>query len=198
MTERLTILHTNDVHGRLEGLRNASEQRSRNTVLYIDAGDIEDTSNQLSNLTKGVAMHRLLNAASCDASAVGNGGLLRYGPTLLKRYALAATYPLFLANLVAGDGSSIAGVRSHRMLGAANAKIGVVSLTDPFDTYSSFFGLKPLEIVPLVRRLALELRAAGAEFILVLSHLGWQRKETDRALSNVRTRRQRNAGAATS
>ena len=190
MTERLTILHTNDVHGRLEGLArvatlvNDARRTSVHPVLYVDVGDIEDTSNRLSNLTKGVAMHRLLSAASCNASAVGNGGLLRYGPTLLERYALAATYPLFLANLVTADGSSIAGVQSHGMLAVASAKIGVIGLTDPFDVYSSIFGLRPLEIVPLVRRLALELRAAGAEFILVLSHLGWQHQATDRNLPN--------------
>ena len=190
MTERLTILHTNDVHGRLEGLARVatlvSEARaaSLHPVLHVDAGDIEDTSNRLSSLTKGTAMHRLLSAAGCDASAVGNGGLLRYGPALLERYALSATYPLYLANLVAGDGSSIAGVRSHGMLEVANAKIGVIGLTDPFDVYSSIFGLQALEIVPLVRRLALQLRAGGAEFILVLSHLGWQHQATDRVLPN--------------
>ena len=114
MTERLTILHTNDVHGRLEGLARVatlvSEARATaaHPVLYVDAGDIEDTSNRLSNLTKGTAMHRLLSAAGCDASAVGNGGLLRYGPELLERYASAATYPLFLANLVASSNCSIA------------------------------------------------------------------------------------------
>ena len=190
MTERLTILHTNDVHGRLEGLARVatlvSEARAAvaHRVLYVDAGDIEDTSNRLSSLTKGTAMHRLLSKAGCDASAVGNGGLLRYGPALLERYALAATYPLFLANLVAADGSSIAGVRSHGMLEVANAKIGVIGLTDPFAVYSSIFGLQTLEIVPLIRRLALELRAAGAEFILVLSHLGWQHRETEGHLAN--------------
>ena len=190
MTERLTILHTNDVHGRLEGLArvatlvNEARAASGHPVLYVDAGDIEDTSNRLSSLTKGTAMHRLLSKAGCDASAVGNGGLLRYGPALLERYALAATYPLYLANLAAGDGSSIAGVRSHGMLAVANAKIGVIGLTDPFNVYSSLFGLQPLEIVPLVRRLALELRVSGAEFILVLSHLGWQHREIDGDLAN--------------
>ena len=190
MTERLTILHTNDVHGRLEGLARVAtlvrdaRAASLHPVLYVDAGDIEDTSNRLSNLTKGVVMHRLLSAAGCDAAAVGNGVLLRCGPALLERYALAATNPLFLANLVTADGSSIAGVQSHGMLDVASAKIGVIGLTDPFDSYSSIFGLQPLEIVPLVRRLALELRAAGAEFTLVLSHLGWQHQATDRNLPN--------------
>lgn len=190
MAEPLTILHTNDVDGRLEGLARVAtlvrdaRAASLHPVLYVDAGDIEDISNRLSNLTKGVVMHRLLSAAGCDAAAVGNDGLLRYGPALLERYAQAATYPLFLANLVTGDGSSIAGVRSHGMLDVASAKIGVIGLTDPFDSYSSIFGLQPLEIVPLVRRLALELRAAGAEFILVLSHLGWQHQATDRNLPN--------------
>ncbi len=69
----LIILHTNDIHGRVEGLARIAtlvEQiRIENPaipVLYFDTGDIEENSIRLSNLTKGVAMYRLLNAAGCD------------------------------------------------------------------------------------------------------------------------------------
>jgi hypothetical protein len=62
---RLTILHTNDIHGhqaRLAQIATIVERVKANadhTVLYLDAGDVEDTTNRLSNLTKGTAMHRL-------------------------------------------------------------------------------------------------------------------------------------------
>jgi 5'-nucleotidase len=44
--------------------------------------------------------------------------------------------------------------------------------------------LKTLEIVPLVQKLAQDLRAQGANFILVLSHLGWQHLEGFEAIFN--------------
>ena len=186
MTERLTILHTNDIHARLTGLAQVATMVSGlraatpNRVLYLDAGDIEDTVNRLSSLTKGTAMHRLLSAAGCEGAAVGNGGLLRYGPTILERYAEAATYPLWLANLRGADGGAIPGTRSASILELPGLRLGVIGVTDPFDSYSRFFGLTALDIAGVVKELALELRAQGAGFVLVLSHLGWahERQET--------------------
>jgi 2',3'-cyclic-nucleotide 2'-phosphodiesterase (5'-nucleotidase family) len=53
------ILHANDIHGRVEGLARIAtlvEQiRAKNPdvpVLFFDAGDIEETSSRLSNLTR--------------------------------------------------------------------------------------------------------------------------------------------------
>jgi 2',3'-cyclic-nucleotide 2'-phosphodiesterase (5'-nucleotidase family) len=180
MTDRLTILHTNDIHARLPGLARVatmvSELRAAtpNHVLYLDAGDIEDTGNRLSTLTKGTAMHRLLSAAGCEGAAIGNGGLLRYGPTVIEQYARAATYPLWLANLRGADGKVIPGTQASSLLHLPGLKLGVIGVTDPFDAYSRFFGLVALDIVETVKESALELRAGGAEFILVLSHLGWE------------------------
>jgi 2',3'-cyclic-nucleotide 2'-phosphodiesterase (5'-nucleotidase family) len=183
MTKRITILHTNDIHGRTEGLARVATlvaEARENTaypVLYLDAGDVEETNTRLSSLTKGVAMHRLLSAAGCNAAAVGNGGLLRYSQSILKQYAKTASYPLFLANLVMADGSGIVGVQPSGILEINGVKLGIIGLTDPFEAYTSFFGLRELEIIPLVKKLANELRSQSADFIIVLSHLGWQHGE---------------------
>jgi 2',3'-cyclic-nucleotide 2'-phosphodiesterase (5'-nucleotidase family) len=122
----------------------------------------------------------LLSAAGCEGAAVGNGGLLRYGPTILQSYAEAATYPLWLANLRTPDGNAIPGTQASSILELPGLRLGVIGVTDPFDSYSRFFGLTALDIVGVVKALALELRARGAEFVLVLSHLGWahSRQET--------------------
>jgi 2',3'-cyclic-nucleotide 2'-phosphodiesterase (5'-nucleotidase family) len=148
-------------------------------VLYLDAGDIEETNNRLSSATKGVAMHSLLSTAGCDAATVGNGGLLRYSHLQLAQYAQVAAYPLLLANLVLANGEPIAGVQFSTLLEVGDIRVGVIGLTDPFSVYSSLFGLTTLEVVPLVRGLALELRQTGADLIVVLSHLGWERREPE-------------------
>ena len=101
---RLTLLHSNDIHGRQDRIGQIATlvRREKATadhqVIYLDAGDVEDTSNRLSSMTKGSAMHRLLSHAGCDAATVGNGGWQRYGPQILAEHARAATYPLLLAN----------------------------------------------------------------------------------------------------
>jgi 2',3'-cyclic-nucleotide 2'-phosphodiesterase (5'-nucleotidase family) len=181
--ERLTILHTNDIHGRLEGLARIAtmvaeiREASAHPVLYFDAGDIEDQGNRLSSMTKGEAVNRLLSAAGCDGAAVGNATLIRYGPMVLGKYAKTIQHPLWLANVTMPDGSTIPGVRTSSIIELPGLQLGVIGLTDPFEMYRKYFGLQLPEVIPLVRELAQGLRSQGAQFVLVLSHLGWQHED---------------------
>ena len=176
MARRLVLLHTNDIHGRIDGLARVATLVERiraeedAPVLYLDAGDIEETTVRISNLTKGTAMHRILSAAGCDVATVGNAAWLRYGPQVLADHAAAAAYPLLLANL-----RPVEGVVPSVLLTAGDWKIGVIGVTDDFaNAFGDFdFGVQPVPVVPLVRQLARDLREVGAELVVVLSHLGW-------------------------
>jgi 2',3'-cyclic-nucleotide 2'-phosphodiesterase (5'-nucleotidase family) len=172
---RLTILHTNDVHGAVDGLARVATLVERiraeeaHPVVYLDAGDVEETTTRISNITKGTAMHRLLGAAGCQAATVGNAAWLRYGAQVLPEHAAAAPYPLLLANLRPADG-----VRESVVVEAGGLRVGVIGVTAPYETFlvDFAFGLESLDVVPLVRGLARSLRADGAELVVVLSHLG--------------------------
>lgn len=178
--QRIILLHTNDVHGRVEGLARAAtiiaRVRAENPgvpVVYFDTGDIEETSIRLSNLTKGIAMHRLLSVAGCAAHAVGNGAALRYGPQVLAKQAAAASYPLLLANMRNGDGRAIAGVQPTTVVEVAGVRLGLIGITATLDgMYETAFGVRMPPALPLVRELAAELRDAGADAVLLLSHMG--------------------------
>lgn len=175
---RLTVLHTNDIHGRIEGLGRVATlvERARigadGPVLYLDAGDVEETTTRVSNLTKGTAMHRLLNAAGCDAATVGNAAWLRYGPQVVAAHAAVARYPLLLANLRRADDELVEGARSHVALVRDGVRIGLVGVTDPWPPVDRLFGLHSLDPAPLVRELAGALVREGVDVVLVLSHLG--------------------------
>jgi 2',3'-cyclic-nucleotide 2'-phosphodiesterase (5'-nucleotidase family) len=168
---RLTILHTNDIHGRQERigqiatLVREAKAAADHSVLYLDAGDVEETTNRLSNVTKGVAMHRLMNQAGCDAATVGNACWLRYGPAILAEHADAARYPLLLANF-----APVTGPVSWTILGA----VGVFGLTAPFRGLFGDvdWGFEPLDELEVARHAAAELRAQGASLVVFLSHLG--------------------------
>jgi len=168
---RLTILHTNDIHGRQERLAQIATLVARekaaaaHPVLYLDAGDVEDTTNRLSNLTKGTAMHRLLGRAECDAATVGNACWLRYGTHVLADHARAATYPLLLANF-----DPVEGPVPATLIG----DVGVFGLTASFaGIFDGIdFGFSPLPEVEVARRHARELRGRGARLVVLLSHLG--------------------------
>jgi 2',3'-cyclic-nucleotide 2'-phosphodiesterase (5'-nucleotidase family) len=170
---RLTILHTNDIHGRQERIAQIAtivrheKAAADHPVLYLDAGDVEDTTNRLSNLTKGTAMHRLLSLTTCDAHTVGNACWLRYGPAILAEHARASSYPQLLANF-----TGIAGPVPSVLLGA----VGIVGVTDPFDHMADDldWGFGRADIVETTKALARGLRARGAELVVLLSHLGYQ------------------------
>jgi 2',3'-cyclic-nucleotide 2'-phosphodiesterase (5'-nucleotidase family) len=170
---RVTILHTNDIHGRQERIAQIAtivereKARSDHSVVYLDAGDVEETTNRLSNLTKGTAMHRLLSVAGCDAATVGNACWLRYGPATLTEHARASTYPQLLANF-----TGIEGPVPSVLFG----ELGVVGVTDPFDRMEEDldWGFGRIEVLSAARAAAQELRDQGARLVVLLSHLGYE------------------------
>lgn len=179
MSYHLIILHTNDIHGRVEGLSRIASLleriRAENRdvpVLCFDLGDSEDYSNRLSNLTKGAAMHRLLSAIGCDAVVVGNGAIPRYGPGVLKDHASASRYPHLLANLRLADDSFIPGTRPTALLDLGDLRLGLIGVTVEMPSYARFFSLRTVPAIPLIRDLAAGLRSEGADAVILLSHLG--------------------------
>ena len=182
---RLTLLHTNDIHGRVEGLARIAtlveqiREETPHRVIYVDAGDVEETTTRLSNLTKGVAMHRLLSAAGCEAAAVGNAVWLRYGTHVIPDQARAASYPLLLANL-----EPVEGVQKTALIDG----VGFVGVTDPFRSFLDAgldYGVHPTDEVEEVLRGARELRAQGAELVVCLSHLGYRRVADDIQVATI-------------
>lgn len=181
----ITILHTNDVHGRLEALARVATLidriRAEGPALYVDCGDIEETTNRLSNLTKGVALHRILTRMGCAAFGVGNAALIRYSPGVLADQAAAAGYPLLLANLrPAGNPGLLPGVQASALIPVGPVRLGLVGVTAPINVYERFFNLAVIPAVDVVREQAAALRAQGADAVIVLSHLGL---DADQALA---------------
>jgi 2',3'-cyclic-nucleotide 2'-phosphodiesterase (5'-nucleotidase family) len=179
MTQDFIILHTNDIHGRIEGLARVATLVAQiraahpdTPVLYLDIGDSEDTSNRLSNLTKGAAMHRLLTVAGCDAAAVGNAAPLRYGPQVLPDHAAAARYPLLLANLRQLDGTPLPGVQEAAILPVGQLRLGLIGITADIDSYEDFFGLHLQPVLPIIHQCVHDLQQQGAEATILLSHMG--------------------------
>ena len=81
--DTVTVLHTNDVHGRMvEGDYNgvignallsgiANDTRSKGTTLVFDSGD-SFQGLPISNSSKGEDMAAVMNAVGFDAMTVGN------------------------------------------------------------------------------------------------------------------------------
>jgi 2',3'-cyclic-nucleotide 2'-phosphodiesterase (5'-nucleotidase family) len=181
--QRIIILHTNDIHGRTDGIARVAtmvdrlrEEHSDVPVLYFDLGDVEESTVALSSLTKGAAMHRLLSAAGCDAAAIGNAALLSYGAAVLADEAAFARYPLLMANLRQGDGSPVPGTKPRYMLQAGNLPLGLIGITTDLpelgDIYEFLLKLHILPPAGAIREICAALRQDGAGAVILLSHMG--------------------------
>lgn len=175
----LILLHTNDIHGRIDGLAQVATMVAKarianpgTPVLYLDAGDVEDSSVRLSSLSKGIAMHRLLHVAGCDAAAVGNGGILRYTHAVLPDYASFGDYPLLLANLRTAEGDLLPGVQAGVLIDTGDLMVGLIGITTTMDGLYGSFGLVAVDPLQAVRDTAASLRQDGAHVVILLSHMG--------------------------
>jgi 5'-nucleotidase len=177
----LTILHTNDIHGRMDQLariatlarriRDQPATRGRDCLL-CDSGDVEDPTLLESNMTKGSAVYAVLRAAGYDLAAAGNGAALRYGPQAVKDLALRFGQPLLAANLPdPATGRLVAGLAPFAILNLASARVAVIGMTAPMEDYA-LFGISPLDPVTVLPSLIAKVRGKGARTVILLSHLG--------------------------
>lgn len=190
-TTTLTILHTNDLHARIEQLPfiSAMAKRIRKDVvsrggraLLWDAGDAEDRILLESDVTKGTAIATIMNEMGYDAAAPGASVTLTYGPQNLSRLAKTASFPIMAANLVWTEtGQLVEGALPYQLLELGPIRMGLVGVTALSNAYSTF-GVRSYKPAPIVAELAKHLREAGATIIAVLSHLGL---DEDKALARA-------------
>lgn len=182
---QISILYTGDIHGRVERLTRAAYlaqvHRAELTaagkhVLLLDAGDVEDRQVLESDLTKGAAMFWLLKAAGYNASAVGNGAALTYGPSALAAIARSSGLPLVCANMLTRDvhPTPVPGTTPTLIVPCGPVRVGLIGLTSPMHgVYERLYPVKMPDAIDVAWRYAHALRAQGCELVGVLSHLGY-------------------------
>lgn len=178
---RLTVLHTNDLHGRVEQVFRiaALAQQIKREVAASggycalwDAGDAEDTILYESSMTKGRAMMGLLRGAGYELEALGNATPLRYGPQAIAGLAEDFGRPLLCANMFEPESERlVTGLEPYTIQHFGELAVGIIGLTDPMRFYA-FFNLNMGDPVRLLPQLMAEVRARGAQTIILLSHLG--------------------------
>lgn len=177
---RLTILHTNDIHGRVEQLTRIAGfvRRIRREVeaagghcIYVDAGDSEDTTLLESSLTKGSSMNAMLRGAGCDYVALGNAIPLRYGPQAIANMAHHLGQPLLCANFCDEHGNLVAGLKPFTVHEFNPLKLGIIGLTAPISAYASFFKIRSEPFETILPGLIEKVKAQGATTVLLISHL---------------------------
>jgi 2',3'-cyclic-nucleotide 2'-phosphodiesterase (5'-nucleotidase family) len=177
---RLTILHTNDLHGRLHRFTRIVTliRRIRQEVadlgghsLYLDAGDTEDSTLLESVLSRGAFMNSMLRAAGCDQVALGNAIPIRYGPQAVANQAEYLGKPLLCANLITPEGALLPGVVPYQLVTIEDLSLAIIGFTAPMDFYTTFFKYPVYQPVDLMPALIEKARVDGAKTILALTHI---------------------------
>jgi 2',3'-cyclic-nucleotide 2'-phosphodiesterase (5'-nucleotidase family) len=198
----LTILHTNDMHGHvlpeidksvapdggqtggaayLAGYIERLYKEHPGSTLLIDSGDIAQGT-PISNMFYGKPVVDFMNAMPYDAGTIGNHEF-DWGRGALDDMLAADKRPIVCANLRlrVGAGHMPAHVRDFVLRRVAGIVVGITGLVTPDTPHISFKrntqDYEFLEPAAVMREVLPRMRAAGAQFIVVASHLGLQADE---------------------
>lgn len=139
--------------------------------LYLDAGDSEDSILLESALTRGSAMDAVLHSAGCDQVALGNAIPFRYGIQAIEGLAESFGKPLLCANMFWQEGSRPKGLTPYVIENLGAFSVCIIGMTAPMDPYR-IFKVDALQPEAIATALIEQVKAEGADFVMVLSHLG--------------------------
>ncbi|MHB0958565.1 MAG: bifunctional metallophosphatase/5'-nucleotidase [Pirellulaceae bacterium] len=191
---RLTILHTNDLHGHLtawqgwEGefkgrtlggaaqLATAIAQirsAAPHSVLLLDAGDLIGDS-MIADLTEGSALIRIFNHLGYDAMTLGNHEP-DFGIAALRQRIKEAQFPFLAANLVSQSNQEPF-VAPYVIKKVGDVSVGILGLTYPKTPWTTapqnVAEVTYQDPVSALEQQLPQMRRQGVELIVVLSHLG--------------------------
>lgn len=139
-------------------------------TLLLDAGDEFSTT-----FWGGLPMVKAVSLVKTDAMTLGNHEFDR-GESWQQECIQAADFPILCANVVRkADGKLIPGTKPWVMLERKGVKIGILGITTEYTPYmvtaSSFQPFAMLSCADTCRKYIPEMKAAGAEITVLLSHI---------------------------
>lgn len=193
MAAEIIILHTNDVHSRLEShlpqglqleqggrvrlatlVEEVRSKYGRENVLLLDAGDSMHGMN-IDNLFGGLPSIEVMNVMGYDAFTPGNHEF-NYGQEVLAERILDANFPTLAANVTRQDGSLFAGY-SALIKDVNGIKVGIIGLVaeeTPIVTHpKNVQGLIFHDPVAIAKQTAQTVRPE-VDILIALSHLGYE------------------------
>jgi 5'-nucleotidase / UDP-sugar diphosphatase len=187
----LDLVYTNDLHGAISPMKNKDggleggmayvarkiselKEEAGGHALVLDGGDWTQGTME-SNLSKGRVMTDIMNSIGYDAMEIGNHEF-DWGPQNLTQLIEHTKVPLLGANIANTDGAPLKGVNPSIIRTIDGVKVGILGLiaedtpqnADP----ANLKGIHILNIKETAERQIGELKKAGAELIVVLSHNG--------------------------
>ncbi len=180
MKGKVVILHSNDVHGNIEGYARIAQlkmdyEKQGAAVILADAGDFMQGSPYV-NMTRGEDAIALMNAAGYDVAALGNHEF-DYGYEHQREALARARFSILCADIFDGEGTAL--YPATKIIRKGGVKIGFVGITTP----ESKTSVNPVLVKDLqfsegdtLYAKAQEgidaLKDEGADIVIALAHLG--------------------------
>lgn len=186
---KLTILHTNDVHGRIAGFSVADVpgefggyarlytlvkqiRKEVANVILLDAGDTLHGTN-LVNLQKGVNVISMMNGLGYDAMVPGNHDF-NYGYAHLLDLSKLAEFKVLSAN-VEKDGEPV--FEPYTIIEKDGVRVAVIGLSPeetPIVTHpNNVIGLQFISPIERTKKMVAEVKDE-ADIVVLLSHSGYE------------------------
>ncbi len=203
-SETLTILHVNDVHGRifpyidkavdpgkpvsgaayLAAMIERERARNPHMTILLSAGDMFQGT-PVSNLFHGRPVLEIMNKIGFDAMALGNHEF-DWGQEVLADIIRGSSFPVISANIVDKNGKAIPGVKPYVLITKKGIHVAVIGLTTPDTAHmtnpKNLDGYTIPEPETILPGLLKEVRGKGAQVVVLLTHLG---VEADRKLAGA-------------
>jgi 2',3'-cyclic-nucleotide 2'-phosphodiesterase/3'-nucleotidase len=197
-TTTITLLQTTDLHANLVawdyytgqnaewGLAKVAtlikqERALDPDALLLDSGDtIQGTplGYYYSEIDKNAPhpMAVTMNALGYDVAALGNHEF-NYGPDTLNRWIGQLNFPVLSANIRKSDGSEA--FTPYIIKEVKGVKIGILGMTTPhipnWEKAENIVGLRFDDPVETAKQYVPQIRAEGADIVVVVQHIGWDK-----------------------
>ncbi|CAM4274132.1 bifunctional metallophosphatase/5'-nucleotidase [Paenibacillus alkaliterrae] len=184
MSERIRaqviILHSNDIHSRLENAARiasfiAEERKTYGSdiVLALDCGDHMDRMRVETEGSDGEVNVELLNDAGYEAVTLGNNeGLTFSFQKLAEAYAHRAKFAVVCANMKdSATGELPDWLQPSTIIYKNGVRIGIIGATAPFSAFYSLLGWNVTDPFEAIAE-QVELLRERVDVVLVMSHLG--------------------------
>lgn len=193
--KRLVILHTNDTHSQIEPkdslggvlrrkayIDEVRRENGKDNVLLLDAGDFCQGTPYF-NFYKGDIEVEMMNLMEYDAVTLGNHEFDN-GVDALANLLKKAKFKVVSSNYDLSTSPLSEKIDPWLMLEKGDVKVGIIGLNvNPEDLIAkeNYEGVFYRDPIAIANQLAADLKNKGADVVIVLSHLGYEYENTNKA-----------------
>lgn len=194
MTQKLTVLYTNDIHSHFEkmpkiatALHQLRQKHRLDRVLTIDIGDHLDRMMMETEGTGGRANVEVMNASGYEAFVFGNNEGLTFTPDMTSSiFSQYAQFPVIGSNIIDTQSrQKPAWMEPYSIIEKNGLRIGLIGVTIDFNLFYEMLGWHIKNPFETVRSLVQKLRS-NVDLLFVMSHLGLPRdRELARRIKGI-------------